>query len=182
MLPKEAILQKNHILISACLLGEKVRYDGNDLSSDLLIEHPILKSWLKQNQLISICPEVSGGLPIPRPPAEIQKLDGNLIKIINIKNIDVTNEFSIGAKKALAVCQKNNIKIAILTESSPSCGSSKIYDGRFKNNKIAGEGITTKLLRKNNIKVFSQYQLEEAYDFYQVLDLGRSDSETPDLE
>ena len=158
-------MQTSYILISACLLGEKVRYDGGDL----LIEHPILKNWMKQDLLISICPEVSGGLPIPRSPAEIQQSNNNLIKIVDIKNADVTTQFCLGAKKSLRICQSKNIKMAILTENSPSCGSSIIYDGSFQGKKISGEGITTKLLRKNGIKVFNQNQLEEAYNFHRNL-------------
>jgi len=158
-------LSQPPILISACLLGEKVRYDGQHL----LLDHPILTKWIKNNQLISICPEVSGGLPIPRQPAEIQKIQSDSIKVININQIDVTEAFQIGAKKALSVCQRNNIRMAILTENSPSCGSSKIYNGSFQGEKISGEGITTKLLRKSGIQVFSQYQLDKADEHYQRL-------------
>jgi len=153
------------VLISACLLGEKVRYDGGDL----LIEHPILKNWLKQALLISVCPEVSGGLPIPRLTAEIQMTNNDSIKVVNIKGADVTAKFSNGARRALQLCQHNNIKIAILTENSPSCGSSNIYDGSFQGNKIVGEGVTAKLLRENNIRIFNQYQIEEAFNFHQNL-------------
>lgn len=153
------------ILISACLLGEKVRYDGQHL----LLDHPILEKWIKNNQLIPVCPEVSGGLSIPRPPAEIQEKQSGSIKVINIQHIDVTEAFQAGAEKALSICQKYNIKIAILTENSPSCGSSKVYDGNFQGKKISGEGITTKLLRNSGILVFSQHQLEKADEYYQQL-------------
>lgn len=159
------------ILISACLLGEKVRYDANHL----LLEDKIIERWMKQGVLTSICPEVAGGLAIPRPPAEIQNLSDKLIKVMNILNQDVTDQFLTGAKIALKACQQHNIQIAILTEGSPSCGSSLINDGGFSKNKISGEGITTRLLRKNGIKVFNQHQLPQAYEFYQKLVFEKED-------
>lgn len=66
---------QQNILISACLLGNPVRYNG----TDLLLDHPLLKQWHKEGKLISICPEVAGGLPAPRPPAEVVNGDGNTV-------------------------------------------------------------------------------------------------------
>ena len=157
-------MPQHPILISACLLGEKVRYDGGSME----LENSTLKNWQKESLLIPICPEVSGGLSTPRKPAEIT-MDNELTKIVNIENIDVTEEFNRGAQKALQVCQQHNIKLAILTESSPSCGSSYIHDGQFDGQKIPGEGITTRLLRANNIKVFNQFQIKQAFSYYQSL-------------
>ena len=150
------------ILISACLLGEKVRYDAKHL----LLEDNIIRQWMKMGVLTPLCPEVAGGLKIPRPPAEIQHLPNRPIKVINILKQDVTEQFSTGAKLALKTCQQQNIQMAILTEGSPSCGSSLINDGQFSKNKISGEGITTRILRKNGIKVFNQHQLPQANEFY----------------
>ena len=112
------------ILISACLLGEKVRYDGKHL----LLEDKIIKQWMKLNALVPICPEVAGGLNIPRSPAEIQNSSEKPIRVINIENQDVTEAFSNGAKIALDKCKQHHIKMAVLTEGSPSCGSSLIND------------------------------------------------------
>jgi len=157
---------KNHkILISACLLGEKVRYDGNSQ----LIENNIIRQWSKNAILISICPEVSGGLSIPRLPAEIQADAQQKLKIINNKDIDVTKEFIKGAQNTLEQCLQHKIQIAILTEGSPSCGSQLINDGNFQSKKIQGQGITTRLLEKNSITVFNQYQIQQAYEHYQKL-------------
>lgn len=153
------------ILISACLLGEKVRYDANHL----LLEDKIIKRWIKMGILIPICPEVAGGLSIPRPPAEILSSDDRPLKVITSETQDVTNAFSTGASIALKTCHQHKIQMAVLTEGSPSCGSSKINDGSFSKTKIAGEGVTTKLLRKNNIKVFNQYQLQQANQCHQQL-------------
>ena len=155
------------ILISACLLGQKVRYDGRAKQ----LVNTIIDGWLKQGILVSTCPEIAGGLPTPRPPAEIQhgKSSSEPNQIITINNQDVSDQFQLGAIKTLEKCIKNKIKMAILTDGSPSCGSATINDGNFNKNKIAGEGITTSLLRLNGIKVFNQNQLELASQHYQQL-------------
>lgn len=141
------------ILISACFLAQKVRYDGKIKQ----IPHPIIESWRNQNRLVTVCPEVAGGLAIPRPPAEYHPLLG---RVITISGEDVNDAFNLGASTALALCKKFQIKYALLKESSPSCGSTNIYDGSFSSKKINGEGITTKLLRTNNIQVFSEENIQ----------------------
>ena len=138
------------IMVSACLLGYNVKYDGKSNLNSELIE------FLKDYEVITVCPEVMGGLSIPRVPSEIK---GN--KVINKDNIDVTNEFTMGAEKTLEIAKENNIKVAILKEKSPSCGSINIYDGSFSNNVINGQGITAKLLIENGIKVFNENNYKE---------------------
>lgn len=145
---------KSKILISACLLGNKVRYDGQDK----LIEHEYVSCWLKQGRLVSLCPEVAGGLPTPRPAAELHP---DTLVVTDITGADVTNAFTAGAVKALEICRANNIQYAVLTESSPSCGSERVYDGFFSGQKIEGAGVTTRLLTRNGIQVFSQHKLAE---------------------
>jgi len=152
------------ILFSACLLGEKVRYDGEHH----LIQSPIIKKWTTKNLIVTACPEVLGGLAIPRLPAEISLLQ-NKIKIVNIKGEEVTDAFNHGAEKILALCQKHSIKIAIMTDGSPSCGSSQIYDGSFSGKKRFGKGLTVQLLEKHGIKVFSHLALNEAEEYYQSI-------------
>jgi len=154
--------QPQNILISACLLGNPVRYDG----TDLLIDHPLLKQWQEEGRLISICPEIAGGLSTPRAPAEIVNGDGASVllkqsQVINSKEEDVTEAFLLGANKALKMAKENHCKVAILTERSPSCGSSMIYDGGFSGILKTGMGVTTALLEQNEIRVFNQHQLEE---------------------
>jgi uncharacterized protein YbbK (DUF523 family) len=141
------------ILISACLLGQKVRYDAKIKN----LQDPLLTEWLAQGIILPACPEVLGGLSTPRPAAEIT-FNGN---IKTEKGEDVTHAFQGGAQKTLALALRHNIKIAILTERSPSCGSGEIYDGSFSRKIIAGQGRTTKLLRDNGIFVFNQFQLKE---------------------
>lgn len=151
------------ILISACLLGEKVRYNGTAI--DCLSE--ILNNWINQARLVPFCPEVAAGMTIPRAPAEI--VPGNDFdflqresSVLNNAGENVSEYFLKGAKTALDLCIKNNIDIAILTESSPSCGSTTIYDGTFSGVKITGEGVTTALLRQKGILVFNQFSIEDA--------------------
>ena len=150
------------ILVSACLLGNKVRYNGTDLLQDT----SAFKTLQKNHDLVPLCPEVAGGLPTPRPPAEIQS--GNAVSVFEGKGRviansgeNVTKEFVSGAEQALEVCKKQNIQYAILTESSPSCGRNKVYDGSFNGKKIPGMGLTAYLLEKNGIKVFSQFEVYE---------------------
>ncbi len=142
------------ILISACFLGERVRYNGvaKTLSSKLL------QQWQQQGRLFSICPEVISGLAVPRPPAEINPTTK---QVITIDSIDVTKQFTQGAKQALHLCQQHNIHFALLKDSSPSCGSNTIYDGTFRQQKIIGEGVTTKLLREHGIRVFCENSIED---------------------
>lgn len=149
------------IFISACLMGENVRYDGGHQS----LAHQAITQWTQENRIISGCPECLGGLPIPRAPAEVQQgnQQGTLQekqKIITIKNEDVTDNFHNGALKTLNICLKHQIKYALLKESSPSCGSTAIYDGTFSNTKIKGQGITAQLLTQHGITVFSEKTIE----------------------
>ncbi|WP_413113662.1 DUF523 domain-containing protein [Thaumasiovibrio sp. DFM-14] len=138
------------ILISRCLLGERVRYDGdNNLST-----HPIIEQW--KPYWVPLCPEVQGGLPIPRLPAEIQP-DGRVCTIVGG---DVTAAFQRGALHALTLCHQHNIRFAVLKENSPSCGRHHIYDGQFNGSKISGHGMTTLALLNAGIQVFSEHELD----------------------
>lgn len=145
--------QQKKILISSCLLGERVRYDGKVNK----VENHLIKNWLQQGILLPVCPEVCGGLPIPRPAAELQD-DGS---VKTQAGTDVTTAFQKGAEQALALALQYNIKIAVLTEKSPSCGSAQIYNGRFQRTLINGQGLTTQLLRAHGIQVFNQFELDK---------------------
>ncbi len=160
------IILMNKILVSACLLGETVRYDGK---SNYLDNH-CLTQWQQQDMLISFCPEVSAGLPIPRIAAEINHGDGYAViqgtaTVIDKKGNDLTAEFITGAKLALETCKTFDIKIAILAQRSPSCGNHTIYDGTFNRVTISGSGVTTALLQKNGIRVFNQTELDKVAQF-----------------
>ena len=157
------------ILISSCLLGEDVRYDGNNSS---IAFNPKFAFSLKElfmdilcdNEIYSFCPEVAGGLGIPRISAEIVKNDKPFI-VKNEEGTDVTMNFLLGAKKALGICKEENIKVALLKANSPSCGNINIYDGTFTNNLTDGQGLTARLLKDNEIEVFNETQLKELAKF-----------------
>lgn len=151
------------ILVSACLLGQEVRYNGNSLS----VGKEIPEQWYSEDRIVSICPEVATGMSIPRAPAEISNGDGNDVLAGNALVLDsngrnVTDDFIRGAELALSLCGQQNIKVALLAESSPSCGSTTIYDGRFAGSKIEGVGVTTALLQKNGIQVFTRFSISAA--------------------
>ena len=139
------------LLISACLIGSDVKYDGgnNRLPSD------ILNKLKEKYELVSFCPEVGGGLSIPRNPSEQR---GS--KVFMDDGREVTNEFLSGARKALTICQNQGIRTALLKERSPSCGVHQIYDGNFNHNKIDGQGVAAELLIKNGIKCFSEEEID----------------------
>lgn len=149
------------VLVSSCLAGNKVRYNASCLSIPSQDW-----DWLNSNvEVLVFCPEVSGGLPTPRAPAEIINGKGvdvvkGLAHVVGNDGVDVTEPFLLGAKKTLEICKQHGIKYAILAEGSPSCGSSQIYDGTFSGNKIEGFGVTTAVLKSEGIKVFSQHTVE----------------------
>ena len=133
---------KEKILVSACLIGLNTKYNGgNNYNKEI-------DDFLKDYDVIPICPEIMGGLSTPRKPSEI--LDS---KVISIDGVDVTKEFIKGAKEVLYLAKKYNIKYALLKSNSPSCGNGKIYDGTFTNTLVDGDGITTKLLKENGIEI-----------------------------
>lgn len=132
-------------LISACLCGQACRYDGQARPATALAR------LVEQGLALSICPEVDGGLPIPRTPCERQAG-----RVIDQNGQDRTQAYQAGAEHALALAQKYHITTAILKERSPSCGSSQIYDGTFSHTRIPGMGVTAELLRQNGITVYSE--------------------------
>ena len=151
------------VLVSGCLVGERVRYDG----AKLLCDSAILKSWKQDEVIVSFCPEVAGNLSVPRPPAEIMNGTGADVLekstgVFNIKGLDVTQNFIRGAEKALAVARNMQITIALLKDGSPSCGKTSIYDGSFSKVRRPGNGVTTALLEKNGISVFSENEIQKA--------------------
>ncbi|RMH51955.1 MAG: DUF523 domain-containing protein [Zetaproteobacteria bacterium] len=140
------------LLVSACLLGEQVRYDGRRLPVD-----PSIARWAAAGVVVSCCPEVAGGLPVPRPAAEIAA-DG-AVRCRDGRNVSAP--FRRGAEAALALCRRHAIRLALLQERSPSCGVSRIYDGSFSGRLVAGSGVTAALLRRHGIRVFGPHQLRE---------------------
>lgn len=166
-------MEKQKILISACLLGNKVRYDGKDSFCD----HPILQQWQQQQQLIIVCPEMAGGLPTPRPACQIVGSGGGdavlqgTAQVISSEGMDATAQYLQGAHKALELAQTHHVAMAILKARSPSCGNNIIYDGSFSKSLIPGMGVSAALLTQHGFKVFNEEQLEEAILFFNAINI-----------
>ncbi len=149
------------ILVSRCLLGHRVRYDGGAHGPFALLER-----WQAEGRVVALCPEVAGGLPTPRPPAEIAGgqgagvLDGRL-PVLTVDGEDVSAAFIAGAEQALVLVERHGIRLALLKARSPSCGNRENYDGSFTGTRVAGEGVTAAALRRAGVRVFSEEQLPE---------------------
>ncbi|RXI24959.1 2-thiouracil desulfurase family protein [Aliarcobacter trophiarum] len=157
------------ILVSSCLLGEDTRYDGANSSVALnpkfrFAQKELFMDIMCENEIFSICPEVAGGLGVPRNKAEIQSHKKPFL-VLDEKQNDITINFLLGAKKALDICLGNGIKVALLKSKSPSCGNKQVYDGTFLGNLIDEKGLTARLLEENSIKVFNEYEIEELNKF-----------------
>lgn len=138
------------ILVSACLLGKKCKYNGgNNLNQGVL-------EFIEGHEVIGVCPEQMGGLSTPRLPAEI--VAG---LVTNKEGVSVDNEFRKGAQEAWAVALENKVDLAILQSRSPSCGVKEIYDGSFSGKKIKGQGVFAKLLSARGIKVLDADDVAE---------------------
>ena len=146
------------ILISACLAGRNVKYNGSNNAVPWLCE------WIERHkeQVLLVCPEVMGGLPTPRLPAEIQFLEANSVavhekrRVVNKAGEDVTEQFLLGAEKVLELVKQHHITSAILKANSPSCSGFYIYDGTFSGTKIVGQGITAAFLMEHGVRVYSE--------------------------
>jgi uncharacterized protein YbbK (DUF523 family) len=159
------------ILISACLAGLPVRYNGS--AKPLL--HDAVDRWRAQRRLVTLCPELAGGFQVPRPPAEIEAgrdgddvLDGRA-RVLEISGKDVSAAYIDGARIALDVARENGCRHALLIDGSPSCGSGFVYDGSFSGIRHAGQGVTAALLRRNGIAVYSDREVDQL-----VGDLGEA--------
>lgn len=150
------------ILVSACLLGRPVRYNG----SAKPVEHPSLERWRGEGRLVSLCPELTAGFSVPRPPAEISNgqsgqavLEG-AAQVFESTGTDVTSLYIAGAQAALTMARQHNCRYALLIDGSPSCGSGFIFDGSFGGRKHLGAGVTATLLRDHGIEVFAETEID----------------------
>lgn len=153
------------ILISSCLLGEDVRYDGQNSSiamgnSFTFKQKELFMDILCENEIYSFCPEVFGGLTTPREPAELVSSTKPFI-VKTKEEVDVTINFLVGAKGALDLCTEEGIEVALLKSKSPSCGNEEIYDGTFSKQLVEGKGLSAKLLYESGIEVFNEKQLDK---------------------
>lgn len=139
-----------NILVSACLLGVECRYDGTGYF------YEEMKNLKEKHNLIPVCPEIYGGLPTPREPAEIQ---GS--RIITKAGQDVTAEYHKGAREIVKLARFYHCTHAILKERSPSCGFGTIYDGTFTGKLIEGNGVLAELLHKEGIQIIGESEIKE---------------------
>jgi uncharacterized protein YbbK (DUF523 family) len=143
------------ILISACLVGESCRYDAGHNRVDGLAK------LLALGKAIAVCPEVAGGLPVPREPSEIRVDTSGDTRVITSSGKDVTHAFKKGAEKALEEAAKWGITQAILKSHSPSCGYGRIPDGSFSGRLVDGNGIAAELLQRRGVRIFNEHNWEE---------------------
>lgn len=145
------------ILVSECLYGEKVvRYDGGIKAES----NPIFLKWKEEGRLVTVCPEVFGGLPTPR--ADSQRKDD---KVISRVGTDVTSEYRKGANEALRLAREHDVAFAVMKERSPSCGVNEIYDGTFEGIIVPGMGMATETLQDAGFKAFSEKELDKALKY-----------------
>lgn len=139
-----------NILISACLCGAACRYDGKSCS------YPQVEKLKEKYNLIPVCPEVLGGLPIPRIPSERR---GD--RVVNASGDDVTENYKSGAFAVYDAAKKHCCEIAVLKEKSPACGTHMIYDGTFSRTLVLGRGVCAEYLMGKGIAAFSEEEIEK---------------------
>ena len=137
------------ILVSACLLGVSCRYDGQSKA------YPLVDELCRRHEIVPVCPEIMGGLPTPRVPAERQGA-----RVVTKAGGDVTAQYRRGAEEVLRLAQKLGCTVAVLKERSPSCGSGHIYDGTFSGTLTDGWGVAAELLRRHGIRVLGESAIE----------------------
>ena len=143
---------KEKLLISACLLGEPCRYDGKSKS----LPSKLLEQLRETYDLVPVCPESLGGLPIPREPSEQR---GN--RVYSRGGEDVTAQYRLGAARTLEIARENGCRLALLKERSPSCGCGEVHNGRFDGGLVPGDGVTAAVLKSNAVKIYGESRINE---------------------
>ena len=151
------------IFVSSCLAGLPVRYNARDKQTNTAI----MVAWRAEGRLVHLCPEVAAGFLTPRPPAEIiggvgEGVFEGVADVFEDSGRQVTGLYIVGAQRALALAREHGVAAALLTDGSPSCGSSFVYDGSFSGRTKAGTGVTAALFERHGIKVFPDSQIAEA--------------------
>ena len=137
------------ILVSRCLLGDPCRYDGASRPC------PAVEALRARYDLIPICPERDGGLPVPRVPCERR---GE--RVVSKDGRDLTAPYRLGAERALERAKESGASVAVLKSNSPSCGVGRIYDGTFSGNLTDGDGVTAELLKAAGIELYTENDIE----------------------
>ena len=151
------------VLVSRCINGPPIRYNQTNVE----VRSDIWDRWSQAGRLVPFCSELESGFAVPRPPAEILGGDASAVltgrtPVLEDTGGDVTAMFLRGAELAVAHAIEHGCVVAVLTDGSPSCGSTYTYDGSFTGGTVNGMGVTAKLLADRGIPVFSESQLEEA--------------------
>lgn len=142
------VAARKKVMVSACLLGQRCKYNGGYNYS------PGLAEFLKDCEIVPVCPEVAGGLSVPRRPCEIR--DG---AVVNDLGESVDAEFRAGAELCLRKAFEEGAELAVLQPRSPSCGSGRVYDGTFSGRLTDGDGVFAAALKGHGIKVVSADEL-----------------------
>ena len=164
------------VLVSSCLLGDKVRFNG----SAATVQNEILDRWVREGRVVSVCPELKAGFAVPRPAAEIIGMNGFAVLdgfavVLDDRGNDITTQVIAGAQEVLNIARLNGAHVAVLKDGSPSCGRSYIHNGQFRGIKKRNEvGVTTALLQRNGVAVFSEHQIAEAERALEKLENGIS--------
>ena len=146
-------MPKPRIIVSACLLGVQCRYNGTGGELERMPE------LMELAELIPVCPEILGGLPTPRPPAERM---GE--RVITCEGGDVTDAYQRGARETLKLAGVCGARLALMKARSPSCGAGEIYDGSFTHSRIPGDGAASEMLKANGIAVYGESRIHELID------------------
>ncbi len=141
---------REKLLISACLLGRNCKYNGGNNYA------PLTEALKARYELVPVCPECLGGLPIPHEPSERV---GD--RVLSKSGADVTAAFQRGAEKTLALALQHGVKKAVLKERSPSCGCGSIYDGTFTGTVVSGSGVAAELLLAHGVEIYGESRMEE---------------------
>jgi uncharacterized protein YbbK (DUF523 family) len=161
----------NKILVSGCLNGRPIRYNSTNVS----VDSAIWDRWESEGRLVSFCPELAAGMPVPRAPAEIVGATASVVlagrgSVKEDNGTDVTAIFVEGAESAADRAMAEGCVMAVMTDGSPSCGSTYQYDGTFTDRTVPGMGVTAQLLQDRGIPVFSEDRLDEADRYLRSLD------------
>ncbi len=142
-------MKKEPLIVSACLLGERCRYDGGSKRCEAAA------ALAGRYELVPVCPEVLGGMPVPRTPAEIRGA-----RVVSSDGEDRTEKFMLGAARTLELARGAGAVKALLKSGSPSCGHGLVHDGSFSGGMKPGDGVTAALLLRNGIEVFTELDMD----------------------
>ena len=156
--------------MSGCLNGRPIRLNSTNVS----VESEIWDHWESEGRLVAFCPELAAGFPAPRAPAEILGSTASAVltgrgRVEEDNGTDVTDLFVSGARLAAQRALAEGCVMAVLTDGSPSCGTTYIYDGSFDGGTVAGMGVTAQLLEDQGLRVFSEDQIDEADCYFSSL-------------